>query len=56
MPNGAIDTVTQRSTVLEGAVPHTDQIQSEAVLTVGDLTPGGALSAELRDAKRTIGF
>jgi hypothetical protein len=56
MSDGTIDTVTGRKDVPSDAKPHVDQVQLDAVLAVGEITKVGALSAELRDAKRTIGF
>jgi hypothetical protein len=54
--DGTIQAVTSRGTPLEGSSPHSDRIQADAVLAVGEVSKTGALSPELHEARRAIGF
>ena len=54
--DGSIQAITARSTPPEGSVPHTDRINTDTVLAVGEVTKAGALSQELQEARRAIGF
>jgi hypothetical protein len=54
--DGTIQAVTSRGVPVEGSTLHSDRIQADAVLAVGEITKAGALSPELHEARRAIGF
>jgi site-specific DNA-cytosine methylase len=56
LADGEVKAFTHKKEPPAGSRPHIDQIQSEAVLAVGEISAAGALSAELSEARRAIGI